>query len=121
MTNQHTEITLSFLVVGHTKFAPDWCFGLMKRLYRRSKVGSLQAITQVTNDSAKCNLAQLVVTEVGDIIVLTYDWHSMFTPHLKNIEGIKKYHHFHFNGQNPGSVSVKVHSDSNDEIKFNLL
>ena len=27
MTGQHTQITLSFLVPGHTKFAPDWCFG----------------------------------------------------------------------------------------------
>ena len=24
MTGRHTEITLSFLVVGHTKFSPDW-------------------------------------------------------------------------------------------------
>ena len=24
----HKDITLSFLVVDHTKFSPDWCFGL---------------------------------------------------------------------------------------------
>ena len=30
MTGLHTKITLSFLVVGHTKFAPDWCFRLVK-------------------------------------------------------------------------------------------
>jgi hypothetical protein len=28
MTGRHTKILLSFLVVGHAKFAPDWCFGL---------------------------------------------------------------------------------------------
>ena len=39
MTGLHTMVTLPFLVVGHTKFAPDWCFGLVKRLYRRTKVG----------------------------------------------------------------------------------
>ena len=38
MTSWHTNITPSFLVVGHTKFAPDWCFGLIKRLYRRTAV-----------------------------------------------------------------------------------
>ena len=27
MSGLHKNITLSFLVVGHTKFAPDWCFG----------------------------------------------------------------------------------------------
>ena len=25
MCGLHKNITLSFLVVGHTKFAPDWC------------------------------------------------------------------------------------------------
>jgi len=28
MTGQHDEIPLSFLLAEHTKFAPDWCFGL---------------------------------------------------------------------------------------------
>ena len=26
MTGQHDEITLSFMIPGHTKFSPDWCF-----------------------------------------------------------------------------------------------
>ncbi len=47
MTKRHTRITLSFLVVGHTKFSPDWCFGLLKRLYRRTVVGSLMDIAEV--------------------------------------------------------------------------
>ncbi len=42
LSGRHNEITISFLVVGHTKFAPDWCFGLLKRLYRRSRVGSIR-------------------------------------------------------------------------------
>ncbi len=42
LTKRHTKITLSFLVVGHTKFTPDWCFGLFKRLYRRTSIGSLR-------------------------------------------------------------------------------
>ena len=25
----HKSITISFLIVGHTKFAPDWAFGLL--------------------------------------------------------------------------------------------
>ena len=45
------------LVVGHMKFTPHWCFGLFKRLYRKTKLGSLSAIAQVTDDSAKCNFA----------------------------------------------------------------
>ncbi len=47
MTERHTRITLSFLVVDHTKFSPDWCFWLLKRLYRRTVVGSLMDIAEV--------------------------------------------------------------------------
>ena len=49
MTNRHRYITLSFLVVGHTKVSPDWCFGLVKRLYRTTAVGSLDDVVQVCN------------------------------------------------------------------------
>ena len=27
----HENITLSFMIAGHTKFSPDWCFGLLKK------------------------------------------------------------------------------------------
>ena len=60
-TKRHSSITLSFLV-GHTKFAPDWCFGLFKQQYRRTKVSTLRAVAQVVNDSADCNFSQLVST-----------------------------------------------------------
>ena len=35
LTGPHTNITYSFLVVGHTEFSPDWCFGLFERLFKR--------------------------------------------------------------------------------------
>ena len=85
LTGRHTSITLSFLVVGHTKFAPDWCFGLFKRRFRRMKVDSLQSIAQVVNDSAECNFAQLVAPEDGSVIVQTFYWTDFFAPHLKRI------------------------------------
>ena len=31
MRGLHTEVTMNFMPAGHTKFAPDWCFGLLKR------------------------------------------------------------------------------------------
>ena len=51
MTGLHRNITLSFLVVGHTKFSPDWCFGLFKKKFRVTKVGSLTDIERVVDDS----------------------------------------------------------------------
>ena len=115
MTGRHTQITLSFLVVGHTKFAPDWCFGLFKRAFRRTPVGSLQGIAQVVNDSAQCNFAQLVTTEDGSNMVPMFDWTDFFANHTKKIPGIKKYHHFRFDSSHPGKVFVRIHSDCLEE------
>ena len=115
MTGRHTQITLSFLVVGHTKFSPDWCFGFFKRLYRRTKVGSLEAIAQVVNDSVKCNHAQLVTTLDGDTIVPVFDWTSMFAEHFKKLPGIKKLHHFRFTSSEPGVVYTKTSSDATEK------
>ena len=30
-----TSVSVNFLITGHTKFGPDWCFGLIKHRYRR--------------------------------------------------------------------------------------
>ena len=45
----HQEIKISFLPVGHTKFSPDWCFGLMKRQYRKTNIGCLNDIVAAVN------------------------------------------------------------------------
>ena len=120
MVKKHTQITLSFLVVGHTKFSPDWCFGLFKRLYRRTRVGSLQAIAQVANSSAHCNFAQLNSTEDGTTIVKTCEWTGFLAPHFKKFAGIKKYHHFRFVSSEPGVVYARKQCDTAEE-KFKLV
>ena len=98
----HQQIILSFLIVGHTKFSPDWCFGLLKQRFRRTRVGCLADLEQVVNISAETNVAQLVGTQSGEV-VHTYDWTSMF---------VKQYNHFTISASTPGSVFVKVESDS---------
>jgi len=60
LTGLHKEIRISFLPVGHTKFAPDWCFGLFKHHYRLSKIGCLDDIAEAVNYLAKPNVSQLV-------------------------------------------------------------
>ena len=65
MTGLHKTITLSFLIAGHTKFSPDWCFGLFKRLYRQSQIGCFNDICGVVSKSATCNIAQPVAEQDG--------------------------------------------------------
>ena len=70
--NKHIEI--SFMLVGHTKFAPDWAFGLLKQKFRRMPVGCLDDMVKVVQQSASINKAQLVGLEDGTTIVKQCDW-----------------------------------------------
>ena len=88
MTGRHTNITYSFLVVGHTKFSPDWCCGLFKRLFKRTRVDCMADVAAVVDKSAVCNISQLVHTE-GTEVVPTRDWGTFL---LRKITNIKQYH-----------------------------
>ena len=61
---------MSFLPAGHTKFSPDWCFGLIKQRFRRTEVSSLN---DIVNQSSYVNSAQLVGTLEAEILVKTFD------------------------------------------------
>lgn len=112
MTGQHDEITLSFMIPGHTKFSPDWCFGLLKKCYQRTKVGGLADLAQVVESSSTVNFAQLTGSEDGRVIVTSYDWQSFFAQHFTKVVGIKKLHHLRFVSSSPGRVFVKERNGS---------
>ena len=116
MTGQHHQITLSFMMPGHTKFSPDWCFGLLKKQYRRTKVGGLTDLVDVVNQSAVVNVAQPTGLPDGQVVVPTYDWQEFFTPYLKKVTGIKKLHHLRFESASPGCAFVKERAGS-QEVK----
>ena len=121
MTGLNKKITLSFMVVGHTKFSPDWCFWLFKQAFRRTKVGCLDDIARVVENSATVNHAQLVGTQDGQVIVPTYDWAQFFDhPFRQNaLKGIKAMHHLTFTDSNKGSVLVRDDINSDErEIKL---
>jgi hypothetical protein len=49
----HDQIDLSFMVVGHTKFAPDGYFGLIKYRYRRSDVYTYHQLADLIEASSE--------------------------------------------------------------------
>ena len=89
LTGLNCTIQISFLPAGHTKFAPDCCFGLLKQKFRRRDVDSLLDFANVVNESASVNKAQLVGETNGNVVVPTYDWTSHFAVSFKKIVGIK--------------------------------
>ena len=54
------KITVSFLIAGHTEFSPDWCFGLFKQVYQRTKVGCLDDIVCVVKLQLLSTMASLL-------------------------------------------------------------
>ena len=118
----HEEIKISFLPVGHTKFSPDWCFGLLKRKYRKMKIGCLDDIVKAVHQSGSPNVAQLVGTQGDEIMVPMYNWSEFFedTTIKTALKGISQMHHFHFKSSDPGNVIVKDSIDDKERT-INLL
>lgn len=111
LTGRHKSITISFMLTGHTKFSCDWCFGLFKRAFRKTKVDCLSDIADVVSQSAKGNIPQLCGNEKGDVFVPFYDWTTFLKQFFRKVKQIKKYHHFSFS-HNSGEVTLKEYSDS---------
>lgn len=116
-TGLHTTVELSFLLAGHTKFAPDWCFGLIKRLFRRTKVSCLKDISDVVENSTQqgINIPQLVGDESGKVFIPVYDWVNFLLPVYTKFVGLKKQHHFLFSADQPGCMRFKRYAESNEE------
>ena len=115
LTGLHQSITLSFMMVGHTKFAPDWCFGLVKRRLRRERVSCLQDLAAVVEASAEANVAELVGTEDGATNIPVYNWSTFLAPHFRKIPRLKTYHHISISHVAPGTLSLKLAADSGEE------
>lgn len=106
MTGRHTNIRLSFLLVSHTKIAPDWCFELFKRLVKKTRVSSLKFKKKVVQKSGICNETQQVTDESGRVILPTLDWITFLTHMFKKLPGSKKTHYFPFSSFHKGFVML---------------
>ncbi|MEQ2231006.1 hypothetical protein ILYODFUR_035009, partial [Ilyodon furcidens] len=65
-----STLNIHFLIAGHTKFAPDGGFGLIKQAYKRTRVSTLADITKVVENSSpesRLNIPQLVGLEDGNL------------------------------------------------------
>ena len=121
ITELHKQTTYSFLVAGHTKFAPDRCFGLIKKSYKMNFTSIYELAAMVeTSSSLGVNKAQLVGTHDGRIIVPVYDWALFLGQYFKKLPNILKYRHFSFSKEEPGKVYFKENNFA-PEQSFMLL
>ena len=117
----HRSVRYSFLIAGHTKFAPDRCFCIIKKSYKQNYISSIYEFANMVElSSSGVNKAQLVGTHDGTVIVPVYDWCSYLEQYFKRLPNIKSYHHFRFNKEEPGRIYFKE-SDLSPEQSLMLL
>ena len=116
----HKSVKYSFMVAGHTKFAPDWCFGLLKKSTQRTFISSLYDIAQAVQESSNVNVAELVGLHDGSLLINSYQWTAYLGQYFKKLPSIKKFHHFRFDSAQPGVVFCKEFDDT-PEIAHNIL
>jgi hypothetical protein len=106
----HDSILYSFLIAGHTKFSPDWCFGLVKQSFRRRYVSSLFDLMEAVDKStvSGVNVAKLCGLHDGTVLVPVYDWAKFLETYFTKIPRISKFHHFRFYKDCPCVVFCKT-------------
>lgn len=96
MTGRHHSVEFSTMEVGHTKFHPDWHFGVWKVKWRVSTVETMTELADSVSKSSRNghNIPQVVNDQRYP--VLFYDWSSFLKQFFKPIHQLKSYHHFRF-------------------------
>lgn len=100
------------MLAGHTKFEPDWHFGVWKCKWRNSTVDTLEEIAKTVTDSSRNghNIPQLI--NDPDFPVQMFDWKSYLSQYFKPLRNITSYQHFYVSSTEPGVVFCKEHVDS---------
>lgn len=113
----HDNIELSFMIVGHTKFAPDGYFGLIRRRYRRSNIYTYEDLIQTVLNSSESghNACQPACNQL-----IYRNWSSWLLKFFKKLPDITSYRHFKIIKNKPGIVSLKKAIDG-DEIEVQLF
>ena len=106
----HESMSLSFMIVGHTRCLVDGHFGLLKRRYRQHDIYTLPQLVTVAEDSAKTNFAHLVD---GD--GMWREWDVFLQQLFRPVKGVRSFQHFLFNSETPGVVLVKATRDGKEK------
>ena len=121
----HDNIELSFMIVGHTKFAPDGYFGLTRMRYRRSNIYTYEDLVQTILNSSEnghntCQPTGNYKTLTNSNRLNYRDWSSWLLKFFKKLPDITSYRHFKIVKNKPGVVLLKKTIDG-VETEMQLL
>ena len=116
------SISINFMVASHGKFSPDRSFGVISNKFNHSNVDCLEDFVDIVNQCSNLVAIPTSYPEKGIDNVPLIDFKSFLKDFykLKPIKDITKYHSFQFKKGSPGTVFIKMWSDS-EEFEVNLL
>lgn len=90
LTKRNDTVQLSFMLVGHTKFAPDRFFGLFKRQFWSATVDTMYNVVRVMKESSVAgkNIPMPTVDFSGKRNLEWYDWSSLLGQYFCTIPNI---------------------------------
>ena len=89
----YESIELNFMIPGHTKFKCDGNFGMIKKLYRRTRVDCLGHVVEVVKKSSPAGLNKAQCYEGGKGFQYL-DIKAILGIYFKKLPSIQKYQHF---------------------------
>jgi len=107
------------MIPGHTKFKCDGSFGLIKKLYRKTRVDCLDHVVDVVKRSSPAGLNKAQCYEGGKGFQYL-DIKAILGIYFKKLPSIQKYQHFLFEASNFGAVKVQEVVNG-PFVEFNLL
>src|SRR4051794_34060089 len=94
------------MIPGHTKFKCDGSFGLIKKLYRKTRVDYLDHVVEVIKRSSLAGLNKAQCYEGGKGFQYL-DIKAILGIYFKKLNGLQKYQHFLFEASNLGVVKTQ--------------
>ena len=107
------------MIPGHTKFKCDGSFGLIKKLYRKTRVDCQGHVVDVVKRSSPAGLNKTQCYEGGKGFQYL-DIKAILGIYFKKLPSIQKYQHFLFEASNLGTVKVQEFANG-PSTEFNLL
>ena len=113
------NITVNFMIPGHTKFICDSFFGKIKKDYWKHRVNTIDDVKNIINNSSESNEAILFKDEIN---WKWYDFSTFFKDHFIPLPNIKQYQHFRFSNLSEDIGKVYISKTSGGiETSFQLL
>jgi len=90
----YDKVELNFMIPEHTKFICDSCFSLIKILYQKNKVNTVDNVVSIINHftTVYLNSAQHYINEEG----FQYYNFKVYFQMFKKLLNIQKFYHFYF-------------------------